>query len=418
VDPASHCPGDDRSVARRRGRGAGDQLLAYDEINALHVLERAPGAAGFTKVLRREGWAPAVAVRPGGGAVVAWRTSPEDSTAGVGAATRASGGPFTAQHAIVPDAESSGFSVGFFAITTGGPPVDYGPSLRAALAPDGRALVAWTSPRRETDVARVAAGTLSSGFGRPARLGGPVREVDGVAPLFLADGRAALAWIDNAGSGWGGTSGRLHVAVESAPAQAEPAAPHVTILAPRQRLFPGQPLRAAVHCDRACDLRATLLGRSEDSGPEIRSVPRGGTVQLELSGWKGSRPRVHVRASAPGGRRFVAVSRRVSVVRRPPLPFPQLVDVRAVRRGRAIVVSWGTTLPGRRVFFSVLATRKRGPGLGLFDDLRAYGTLTGNGRTRFHLRLHPENAQRLRWVRVFAVSFDADKSRAALVRVR
>jgi hypothetical protein len=47
-----------------------------------------------------------------------------------------------------------------------------------------------------------------------------------------------------------------------------------------------------VQCDRACDLRATLLGRSENSGPEIRSLPRGGTVHLELSGWKGWRPRV------------------------------------------------------------------------------------------------------------------------------
>ena len=65
---------------------------------------------------------------------------------------------------------------------------------------------------------------LAAGFGAPARLGSPVRDVNGVAPLFLADGRAAVAWTDNAsrfGFGIATDHGRLHLAVESGPAVPE-----------------------------------------------------------------------------------------------------------------------------------------------------------------------------------------------------
>jgi hypothetical protein len=105
-------------------------------------------------------------------------------------------------------------------------------------------------------------------------------------------------------------------------------------------------------------------------------------------------------------------------VRRPPLPVPRLLDVRAVRRGDSIVVSWRTEFAARRTFFTVIGTRTRKLGPDAIEGPRSFAVLRGRGRTRFRARLRPEHPARVRWVRVFAYSFDRTPGHRAVVRVR
>jgi hypothetical protein len=124
-----------------------------------------------------------------------------------------------------------------------------------------------------------------------------------------------------------------------------------------------------------------------------------------------------VQAGAPNARDAVALSRRVLVVRRPPLPVPRLLDVRAVRRGGSIVVSWRTEFPARRTFIGVIGQRRREPGPDSITDTGAFDGVRGRGRTRFRLRLRPERPERIRWIGVYAYSFDRTPGHRAVVRV-
>jgi hypothetical protein len=414
----------------------GWSLLAYDDSDGIHALQRAPGAPGFTEAFVAEpgqdvpGAAmPVVAVRDGGGGLVAWRTQGSEAEAGVIAATRPAAGAFAAPRTLAPDTSdrSSGFG-GAVVVTDGGPPTDDGNgALRAALAPDGRALLAWTSERHAVMRADVAVGTLAAGFGAPTALGGTLRDVNGVAPLFLTDGRAAVAWTDNATSlGFPAGQGRLHVAVESAPVPARPAPPRVTVTMPRrQRLYDSQPVRARVGCDRACDVRVKLSAEDSEGVVEALSLGRGRTASVELrqSDDRTETParrrrRVRVRATAPNGRDVTTATRTVVIVRRPPLPVPRLLDVRAVRRGDTIVVRWRTEFPARRTSFGVFGQRGRVLGPDTFEDFSAFGSARGRGRTQFRVRLRPNRPARIRWVTVFAYSFDGARGHRTVVRVR
>jgi hypothetical protein len=184
----------------------GRAVAAYEGVDSVRAYERAPGAARFTTALPpQQGGAPVVAVRDGGGALIAWRSDGRDPTAGFVATVRTAAGPFGQPQEIAPDVSTfSAFDGLFYAFSGSGPfppPDDGNAALKVALAPDGRALLAWGGGEqsRAAVTPRIAAGTLDAGFGTPQRLGGPVRDANGVAPLFLADGRAALAWTDNSG---------------------------------------------------------------------------------------------------------------------------------------------------------------------------------------------------------------------------
>jgi hypothetical protein len=409
----------------------GWSLLAYDDSEGLRVLDRAPAAQRFTEAFRAAptdeapgAATPVVAIRDGGGALVAWRTSWFDAAAGVVAATRTTAGAFAAPRIVVPDT-SGNFGVGSVYLAVGGPPSDDGnAALRAALAADGRALLAWSSERHAVQRATFAAGTLASGFGEPAALGGPLRDVNGLAPLFLTDGRAAVAWTDNASSfSFPVGQGRLHLAVESAPLPPEPPPPRIAIRTPRrQRLYDSQPVRARVGCDRACDVRVTLSG-SEGAGiAEAHSRSRAGAIAVKLlrvddrpRRFTLDRRRVRVRATAPNGRDVVTATRTVLIRRRPPLPVPRLLDVGAVRRGGTIVVRWRTEFPARRVFFAVIGQRTRRLAPDTLTDRRAFAAKRGRGRTRFRARLRPERPARIRWIGVYASSVDSARDRRRTV---
>lgn len=408
-------------------------LLAYDDTDGVHALERAPAADRFTVAFVQEPDArifdagtPAVAVRDGGGGLVAWRSSDFEPRAAVIGTTRPAAGAFPAPRTVAPDAtEDSDFGVSVAAGGTGGGPADLaGGALRAALAPDGRALLTWATERNAVTRAALAAGTLASGFAPPATLSGPLRDVDGVAPLLLEDGRTAVAWTDNETSfGFPVGQGRLHLAVESAPPPPQPVRPRVTIAAARtQRLFDSEPVRLRVHCDRACDVRAALPHSSELFADEAHSLRRAGTLRLAVSRLdraKADRQRIRIRlrAGAPNGRDVVSLSRRVLIVRRPPLPVPRLLDVRAVRRGGSIVVTWRTEFPARRTFFTVIGQRTRKLGPDAITDEHAFNGVRGRGRTSFRLRLRPRRPAAVRWVGVYAYSSDRTRGHRAVVRV-
>jgi hypothetical protein len=404
-------------------------VLAYEGPGELRAYERPPDGARFTTLLRPvAGGSPAVAVRDGGGAVIAWRSFGDDLSAGVLAAVRATAGPIGKPQEIAPDVSTSGSFGGSSFVFTGSrpyPPSDDGnAALKAALAPDGRALLAWGAEGERTSAAvtaHVAAGTLGSGFGPPQRLGGPIRDVNGVAPLFLADGRPALAWTDNTGGLISQTHGRLHLAIDGAPLPPDPPPPALRVRAAgHQRLFASQAPAVQVRCATACDVRAVLRSHDGDAGAITRTLRAGRTVRLRLTapdlGSHGQmRVRALVTATAPGGHRRVTVSRHLVLVRRPAPPVAAPLGVEAHRRGRSIVVTWHTAFPARRMFFYVVARRNRT----VSSDVTGVKAIPGRGRSRFRARLRPPDPHAVHFVSVIPFGLDSDETpAAALVPVR
>jgi hypothetical protein len=392
-------------------------LLAHDGEDGIRAYERAPGATQLTEVLAADVSLAAhvtVAVRDGGGGLVAWRT---DASAGAGAqaVVREGPGAFARPRTVARDVErfDTGGFVAFAA--TGGPPYDpEAGMLRGALAPDGRALLAWPAARRgfgRTSTSRLAAGTLAGGLAAPVELGSLVRDVEGVAPLFLPDGRAALAWTDNAGhveASVPSGPGRLHLAVESAPPlPPPPPAPRVTLRAPRtQRLYASQNPRVTATCAQECDLRASIVAPRRSAMTLVETLRAGRPARLRFATFEPAEAlRVVARATAPGGRASTRATVRVRVITRPPLPVPETLDVRVRRRGRTIAVSWRAASPARRTYYLVEGRRRRG---GRFDvtDLGTIRVRRGRGRTSFHARLRPRRPARVRWVAVTAYSLD------------
>lgn len=374
-------------------------LLAHDGYGGVSTYERAPGATRFTRVLSARDTAsgsPVVAVRDGGGGLVAWRSG-IGATAGVGAAVRAGAGPFGAPREVAEDVTSvSDFGGAGAVIVTTGAPLELGnESLRGALAPDGRALLAWGGSRAAPGsavTARSAAGTLAAGFGASQEVGGRILDVNGVAPVFLPDGRAALAWTDNAGryfSSFPSGHGTLHLAVEGSGAIAAPAPPRLTLRArPVQRRFPFQSPVVTAGCDRPCELRVAPAG---EEAAVTATLTAAGSMRLVVPSRR-RRVRVRVQAAARGGS---AVARASVLVR---------------------VVRWRTAEPARHAYYSVEGVSRRG---GLFDagDRGAWRVVEGKGRTSFTVRLRPRG--RVRWVQVEPISVGGPQApRPVTVRVR
>jgi hypothetical protein len=198
--------------------------------------------------------------------------------------------------------------------------------------------------------------------------------------------------------------------------------PRVTIAASRtQRLYDSEPVRLRVRCNRACDVRAMLAGSADLPDIEAHSLRRGGTLPLELARLERTndrqRVRIRVRGGGPNARDVISVSRRVLIVRRPPLPVPRVIGVRAERRGGSIVVAWRTEFPARRTFFAAFGQRTRELGPDAIPDLGAITTARGRGRMRFRVRLRPERPATIRWVGVYAYSVDRARGHRAVVRV-
>ncbi|MDA0170086.1 hypothetical protein OJ998_13395 [Solirubrobacter taibaiensis] len=365
----------------------GRALLAASQGSGAVVLERAPGGAFGAPQTLADGVHPdhvAVAFGVGGRAVVAWNAWGEGTT---GAALRNAATGFAPAVTIVPPPRMQfGPSAGADLLR-----VRPLPLFGAALAPDGRASVAWLERGRRLVLATVAGRAVVE----RQRFGGALRVPEGVSPLTLAGGRRALAWTNRDQLSVAPT--RVHLAVEGASAVRAPATPRVTVAGPRRTaLRPVQTLSIPIRCSAACDL-TVQLGKQTGFG----SVPRAGTANVRILGATGAlRPGqsssvpLVVRSSAPGSRDVARTAARVQLRRLPMLPFPRLRDVRARRlSGDRVEVTWRTTRAARETAFFVTASSTRGA-----DREGVYDIVIGSRRRSYRVVL--ENTALARWVRV------------------
>jgi hypothetical protein len=423
----------------------GDALLVYVDLDeGVKLVERPPGATSFGAAVRlandvglpRE---PAVAVRDGGGAVVAWRTGDADDS-GVGAVVRGERGRFGSPIAVSPTHPSAGFLTGESLVAVFGmggpfPPIDeQNTRLRAQLSGD-RVTLAWIAPKRlpggdRPDVPHAAIGSLSGKFGRATTMESPCRPANGIATVHLRDGEPGVAWTDNwTREGFGPLlfprgSGSVHLATAAASPPKRSPLPRVRLSSSPQRLFPTQAVKVHAHCDRACELRATMP-RPGVYGIDVAAsarLTRAGSVELKLAppetgahyDRRSVRP-VYVHGCGPGGNSVASASTRVRVSTRDPLPTPEPIAARAKRRMHSIVVSWRTTFPARRTTFDVFAMRGR-------DDLafepRSSKRVEGRAKTRFRVVLTPRSIRTVTAIRIQASSVDTEEFRHATVRLR
>jgi hypothetical protein len=216
---------------------------------------------------------PVVALNDDGDGVVAFpQLNPsDDRDIAVLGADRAAGGPWSSARRLVaprrdePDAD-----------------VDNLP-LATALAPGGRALVAWPVLDRAAGFDRMLAASGSAGGAwTPASvLSLPTRASVG----------APAAWVDAAGDprvAWIEDPARLRADRLVADAQLDRTGPRLTAALPRTMRVNGhgiRPVRLTVRCDEACDVRAAILVPGGDSVPEadaVRAVPAGKTVHITI----------------------------------------------------------------------------------------------------------------------------------------
>ena len=413
----------------------GRALLAHDGNETVRVLERAPGEAAFAPLARdggspeRAASLPAAALAADGTAVVAWRAG-----GAVDAVARAGPGAFARVRRLQPPQDGEDLSLVGTLYASGGAPVELDDGRpRVAAGGGGQAAVAWLAPPGfpggpQTPRIVVAAGAA---FGAVAVLGSPVRDAGAVAPR-LDGGAPGAIWTDNGAVALGGYpvgAGRLRLALAARP-RARPAAPRVTATARPQALFHREPLALDVRCPAACDLRATIAPRrpaSDDEGPALPAVGTGGRrdagrVRLRVTPAfadhvappGGGRVRVVVRSAAPDGADAARTVIHARVRRRPVPPLRVPLDVRARRAGDAVVVTWRTAGPARRMSFHAFTRRTRGRAPA---PASAFARVIGRGRRSFRVRI--DDARGARYVVLLAVASDPpSRTRRVVVPVR
>lgn len=375
----------------------GRVLLAIPGSNRVTVFERVPGG-DFVALPALAGGADsgvALALRPDGGAVIAWQDGVRRET--VRAAIRDGAGAFSQPiHVAGPEREDSLSELGAGTYLSDGPPLD-GLTLRAAFGPDGRALLAWGGEGGRAQLATVTA----AGVTERHPFGGPVRDAFGTTPLLLADGTRAVAWTDRTTAfARGPFAGRVHLAIEGAADAITAPPPALRVGAPRDpTLRPGQALVLPVRCDAACDVRAKV-------GHNVQgvSIPRAGTALLRFEPYERAiAPRrpgpvgIRLTWSAPGARESRSREASVRLRRLPAPPVPRIENLRARRlEGGAVEVRWTTDVPTPDVFYGVYGTQNRSfarPGA-----IAVEVALGGPRRRTFRVRL--EDAPTARYVHV------------------
>jgi hypothetical protein len=425
---------------------AGEALVAFADFEALWLFERRAGrfVARRPRGTRLYGASePAVAEAPDGSAVVAWRVfGSEPGAGGVTAIRRRAHGRFSAPQELSPTPRDAGFGFGdsiIIGISRASAPMDEaGRSVRAGIAPDGRAIVTWIGRRtvrgeRRVPTAYAAVAPRPSGRFRHRRgFGSPCRPPNGAAPVRLRSGRLGLAWTDSVMSRrvefeLPRRDGVLHLALPRAKKRPTPAPPRIAVRAPRiARFFSNQPLPIKVRCNRACDVRASLalpgaspraLGAASlahRGTAAIRLHPINGSEQIAPRG--GGRLRLRVHACRAGAPRLRAVKRSVLAFRRPTPPFAQPFGVTARRHGRRIVVRWRTAIPARRVEYVVIGLKRRHSKQLISSVARVR---SGHGRRRFRVVLHAPRGVRLRWVLLDGYQLDPPhRENETRVRIR
>jgi hypothetical protein len=253
----------------------------------------------------------------------------------------------------------------------------------------------WNAPRSATL-------PLSGGAAEVREHGAELRDVGSLTPVQLADGTAGVAWADN---GERERDGRVHLAVEGAADAADPPAPSVGVLPPRRRVIGARdPLKLAVHCSAACDVRASVVGDAVATATV--SLRRAGDAELAIepsirpiATVRGGPVRVLVRYGGPGARHAAAKSLTIELRRRPGPPQPRLLGAVARRDGDDVVVSFRTDRDVKAADLLIYAAVSRDP-----DATTLGGGEPSGKKRRFRLRIR--KVETARFVTVLSFSED------------
>ena len=371
--PPSHVPlrvwsaGEGRRSGRREPSGRCDASTArrspppptagcsspWSDGASLNVTEREPGGT-FAAPVRlgeadpRSGFTTGVTVGSAGEASVSWvQSGPGEAQI----ASRRTPGAFGPPTRIAlgearaytgdPFFNTQAFQDLYF----GGGTRSYGATRRGpVLTPDGRAAIASTQPGWLRPV--LAFAPLGGGAGSRAPAGRALDSVGVVHALALSDGAPAIAWTERLGA----RRFRLQLAAEGVQERPQPAPPRVTFGTPRSTTLSDQePLRLPITCSRPC---VVFAGLGDDaSNGEFVTLPRGGRgeLKIEAAGYFAPRSagpvKLTFRYRAPDALRARSRTTHVRIARGADVPHPQVADLRAVRRGESIRVSWRVTGP-------------------------------------------------------------------------
>jgi hypothetical protein len=135
--------------------------------------------------------------------------------------------------------------------------------LAAALAPDGRAVIAWTSPGDAGGKVVALSGRVSGTWSAPTRLSAITRDATSPSLALDAAGAPRLVWVEAVRST--SLAGRVRgarLAAASGPVDA--VAPRITARMPRRTPATGTGravFRIPLRCSEACDVRVRVLDR-------------------------------------------------------------------------------------------------------------------------------------------------------------
>lgn len=266
------------------------------------------------------------------------------------------------------------------------------------LTADGRALLGLADFGKpggiETTIARLATLPLAGGAAVSAGTGGDFEEPVRVQPLLLTDGSPALTWITDVNE----SRFTLHLATEGGIRPTPGPAPRVRLGAPVRRVLDyDDALRLPVSCSGPCTVRGQIVGREYTDG--VTTLATGGKGELRIvSGLESLLPagtrsvRVRVSYGSPG---TVAPKTETLTVRvtRTTKKDPRIVGLRAVRRGKAVRISWRVKNPQRFAMYFVSGSVGR-------DDKGNPIALTGDiaERRRTAFKVSLDDAERVRYV--------------------
>jgi hypothetical protein len=320
-------------------------------------------------------------------------------------------------------------------VISDGPDQD-GENPRAAIAPDGRAVVTTSGIERRGSAyfagPRVTTIPLAGGAPESHVLGAELREPSVIIPVLTAEGAPAIAWADNNERY---RDGRLHLAIEGVADGVDPAAPRVRLIGASHRVLkPNEDLRFTVRCSAACDVNVQIGGGLLAATADLSLAHAGeqkialAAVYAPLATLKGGPVKLLVRYGAPGARRAVEKTLTLQLRRLPDAPRPRVLGAVARRVGKAIVVTWHTDRDAKPGNFLPYAAKSRNDvPADPFDAflLSGYANLldeaddagvTGSGRS-FSVRLD-QNMAGARYVKIISHVKDARKFDTTTVRVR
>ena len=338
----------------------GRALVAFPDGQSLKVAERAPGesfkaAAPVVPATDLTGVRTRAAIGTGGRAALAWQGTSLGRTELI---TRAGVGAFSAPVTLAPGGKPSAdfdpfYTSEWYDALTGIGDILSGTWINLALTPDGRALLTTNYyARNERTLYGAALFTVALGSTQQLRqtAGDGLQRPAAPVPLTFADGTPAVAWAEAVRLSTRGREIRLHLAGAGATAAAKGPVPRVTVGKPRNRVLKGNDgFNLPITCSAACQVHVQVAGGDGSGSLELE---RAGSGRLYVShGW---RPFAKLRSSpirfalSYAGRDTQRPRTRIFTLRlkrTPEAPVPHPRDLRAVRQGDRIKVTWRSTGP-------------------------------------------------------------------------